>query len=198
MTMLMVTPTTSPTGLPGPGDALWAEAASLQLVLRAMVARLLGQGLGHPDVEDATQEALRRVLEGLGSLRAGEPLRPWAFGVARHVVLDELRARRRAQLRAVDPADDALDHLVAEGPDPETTAATEQRVGSARAALAQLPEGIRQALLLFHGEGLSYQQIATRLELPLGTVATWITRGRHDRAEACQPRRGSVLYGNSG
>ena len=196
MTMLlMALPATNPPGPAGPGDALRAEAAGLRPVLRAMIARLLGQGPGHPDVEDATQEALRRVIEGLGGLRAGEPLRPWAFGVARHVALDGLRARRRAQLRAGEAVDDVLERVAADGPDPETTAATEQRLGTVQAALAQLPEGTRQALLLFHGEGLSYQQIAERLGLPLGTVATWITRGRQSLAESCQPRgRSSLLW----
>jgi RNA polymerase sigma-70 factor (ECF subfamily) len=47
-----------------------------------------------------------------------------------------------------------------------------------------LPKGQRDALLLFHGEGLGYQEISTRLGVPLGTVATWITRGRQSMAAA--------------
>ena len=194
--MLLATAAPLPPGTSGPADALRAEAAGLAPALRGLIARLLGQGHDHPDVEDATQEALRRVIEGLGSVRSGEPLRPWAFGVARHVALDGRRARRRAIERSDDHADDALDTLAADGPDPESAAATEQRADAARTALAQLPEGTRQALLLFHGEGLSYQEIAARMELPLGTVATWITRGRQSLAAACLPRQRSTFLWN--
>jgi RNA polymerase sigma-70 factor (ECF subfamily) len=52
--------------------------------------------------------------------------------------------------------------------------------------LAKLPDGPRHALQLFHLEGLSYQEIASRLTVPLGTVATWVTRGRKAMAEALE------------
>lgn len=169
-----------------PGRLPEGEVASLRPALRGLIARVLGQALAHPDVEDATQEALRRVLESAGSLRPGEPLRPWAFGVARHVALDALRSRRRSlQRHGTDEPADALDTLVDAAPDPESVAQTEQQADAVREALATLPEGQRQALLLFHGEGLSYQQIAARLSLPVGTVATWITRGRKTITDAC-------------
>jgi hypothetical protein len=44
---------------------------------------------------------------------------------------------------------------------------------------------MRQALLLFHGEGLSYLQIAEKMSLPVGTVATWITRARKHLSASC-------------
>ena len=52
--------------------------------------------------------------------------------------------------------------------------------------MATLPEGPRKALELFHLDGLGYQQIAERLGVPLGTVATWVTRGRRALAEALE------------
>ncbi len=55
-----------------------------------------------------------------------------------------------------------------------------------RRILVQLPEGPRKALELFHLEGLSYQEAAQRLGVPLGTVATWVTRGRKAMAEALE------------
>jgi RNA polymerase sigma-70 factor (ECF subfamily) len=54
-----------------------------------------------------------------------------------------------------------------------------------------LPDGPRNALQLFHMEGLSYQEIAGRLEVPLGTVATWVTRGRKAMAEALEDDAGA-------
>lgn len=57
-----------------------------------------------------------------------------------------------------------------------------------RRVLETLPEGPRQALMLFHLEELGYQEIAKRLGVPLGTVATWVTRGRKALAEALESR----------
>ncbi|HRG97235.1 MAG TPA: sigma factor-like helix-turn-helix DNA-binding protein, partial [Polyangiaceae bacterium] len=58
-----------------------------------------------------------------------------------------------------------------------------QREAQVARALGRLPEGPRRALELFHAEGLGYAAIAERLGVPLGTVATWVTRGRRAVAE---------------
>src|SRR5258708_38762759 len=83
------------------------EAAQLQPVVRAVVAAVLREGPSHPDVEDCTGEALRRAIEGSERLRDGEPVRPWVVGIARHVALDLLRARKRRRVVANDTAPDS-------------------------------------------------------------------------------------------
>lgn len=185
----------SPGVRPSAGRLEPGELSALRPALRGMIARLLSLGVEHPDVEDATQETLRRILEGSSSLTPGSPLRPWAFGVARHVALDALRTRRRTASRQ-QPDDGELLALPDEAPSPETSALARQRSVAAQQALEQLPEGMRRALLLFHGEGLSYQQIAERLDLPVGTVATWVTRGRKILATSCQERKPFLCIGN--
>lgn len=165
------------------------EAAALCPVVRATIACVLGDPVSHPDVEDCTHEALARALEGRARLRAGEPLRPWMLGIARHVALDALRRRRRARRVDGSTADDEaeggpLDHVVDPGPSPEDRAAGVERTRRLQAALERLAGPQREALIAFHVEGQSYQEIARRLELPLGTVATWIARGRRALAEA--------------
>ena len=52
--------------------------------------------------------------------------------------------------------------------------------------MQKLPDGPRKALELFHLEGLPYQEVGRRLGVPLGTVATWVTRGRKAMAEALE------------
>lgn len=178
------------------------QTAELRPVVRAVVACVLRERPDHADVEDCTSEALRRALEGQAQLRG--PVRPWVLGIARHVALDALRARQKQRQRNVDVPEDApssttalVDRLV----DP-SAAADEQMEAAERAArvrrvLATLPDGPRRALEAFHMEGLAYQQIAARLGVPLGTVATWVTRGRKAMAEALedevvQARRGGT------
>jgi RNA polymerase sigma-70 factor (ECF subfamily) len=170
--------------------ALPDEAASLRPVIRAAIACVLGERFDHPDVEDCTHEALARAIEGRERLREGEPLRPWVLGIARHVALDALRRRRRVRRLegAPDQGEDdggaPLDRIEDPGPSPEERAASVERARRLEGALQRLAGPQREALLAFHVEGLNYQQIARRLDIPLGTVATWIARGRRVLAEA--------------
>jgi RNA polymerase sigma-70 factor (ECF subfamily) len=167
-------------------NAFAQEAAALRPLVRAVVASMLRESLDHADVEDCTNDTLRRALEGQERLREGEAVRPWVVGIARHVAIDALRARKRARARDAgggqDENGEPLAPLVERLPD--TTDDQFERVAKARrdacvrSAIDALPDGQRKALTMFHLEGLGYQEIADRLEVPLGTVATWVMRGR--------------------
>lgn len=174
------------------GGAAHDETASLRLVVRSVIAAVLGEGKNHPDVEDCTHEALSRALEGRSRLREGEPLRPWVLGIARHVALDALRERRRA--RREQPSEGAeegaseqptwLERMADPAPGPEERAASAERGRKLQAAMLTLNNEQRSALVMFHVDGLGYQEIARRMGVPLGTVATWISRGRRSIADA--------------
>jgi RNA polymerase sigma-70 factor, ECF subfamily len=166
------------------------QTAALRPLVRAVVATLLGEGRDHPDVEDCTHEALRRALEGYGRLRDGEALRPWLVGIARHVALDKMRERKRVRRRAAGGEGQEGGELEATverfgdpGPGPDEQALHAERRRLVQQALEGLNESQRSALLLVHLEGLSYQEVAARLGVPLGTVATWIARGRRSVAD---------------
>ncbi|MGK4001651.1 sigma-70 family RNA polymerase sigma factor [Sorangium sp. So ce1036] len=184
----------APDGLPAASIAAVGasldEAAALRPVVRAAIACVLGERADHPDVEDCTHEALTRAFEGRGRLRDGEPLRPWVLGIARHVALDVLRRRRRTRRAEALPPGGAggqgeiLEAVEDPAPGPEERAAQRERARRIDVALQKLAEPQRRALLAFHVEGLDYQQISRRLGVPLGTVATWIARGRRCLAEA--------------
>jgi RNA polymerase sigma factor (sigma-70 family) len=170
--------------------AISHEATALSLVVRAVVAAVLREKPSHPDVDDATHETLRRAFEGRSRLREGEPFRPWVVGIARHVALDVLRQRRRAlREEPVDgPDSDAgtrtLASLVDPAPTPDDHAALRQRAERVDKALATLSDEQQAAMRMFHVEGIGYQVIAARLRVPLGTVATWLSRGRRAVADA--------------
>lgn len=165
------------------------ETAALRPVVRAVIACVLGERQDHPDVEDCTHETLRRALEGRARLREGEPLRPWVVGIARHVALDLRRQRRRQRaLSAPAPVDDdaeaPVDRIADPGPTPDERAALKERAGRVAAALEGLAAPQREAMLLFHVEGEGYARIAERMGVPIGTVATWLSRGRRSLADA--------------
>jgi RNA polymerase sigma-70 factor (ECF subfamily) len=153
---------------------------SYRPTVRALVAHVLGVGIGDPDVEDCTSEALRRALEGHARLQAGAPLRPWLLGIARHVALDARRARARQWRREVGADADTpprVEDVETPLPDPHAHAESSQRAQRLQRALAALPAPHRQALSL-HAEGLGYREVAAELGVPLGTVCTWIARSR--------------------
>jgi RNA polymerase sigma factor (sigma-70 family) len=171
--------------------AFAAATAELRPHVRAVVAAVLGVERTHPDVDDCAQEAVRRAIEGRGRLRDGEPLRPWVTGIARHVALDTLRARKRQRERTVTapPSEDGsspdpLERVPDAGPSAFDRLADAERGAVVARALQSLPDGQRSALTMFHMEGLQYQEIAARLGVPLGTVATWVMRARKSVAAA--------------
>jgi len=176
--------------------SLREQASELRPLVRAVVACVLREPPDHADVEDCTSEAMRRALEAQSEVRG--PVRPWVLGIARHVALDTLRARQKQRARSVEIPNGApsstnlvMDRLIDPGAGADEQLETAERAAHVRRVLQQLPEGPRSALQLFHMEGLSYQEIAGRLEVPLGTVATWVTRGRKAMAEALEEDAGA-------
>jgi RNA polymerase sigma-70 factor (ECF subfamily) len=170
---------------------LAAATAELRPHVRAVVAAVMNVGRDHPDVDDCTNEALKRAIEGRDRLRPGEPLRPWVTGIARHVALDAMRARKRQRERTAlareteDGASvDPLDRVADPAPDAFQRLSDARRRDAVAAAMSALPDGQRKALTMFHMEGLQYQEIAARLGVPLGTVATWVMRARKSVAAA--------------
>lgn len=169
--------------------SLREQATELRPLVRAVVACVLREPPDHADVEDCTSEAMRRALEGQSEVRG--PVRPWVLGIARHVALDTLRARQKQRARHIEVRDESpsstsliMDRLIDPSAGADEQLETAERAAHVRRVLQQLPEGPRNALQLFHMEGLSYQEIAGRLDVPLGTVATWVTRGRKAMADA--------------
>lgn len=168
--------------------ALEREIGAERGLVCAVIARMLRERRDHPDVEDVASECLRRAIENASSRKG--PLRPWLLGIARHVTLDRIRFRRRERARfeqtpptADESAPNAIDRAAADVTPADEAIEARERAESLRAALARLPEGQRRALELFHLESLDYQEISKRLNVPLGTVATWILRGRRTLAD---------------
>jgi RNA polymerase sigma-70 factor (ECF subfamily) len=145
----------------------------------SLAARLVGPA----DAEDVVQETFLRAYRGLESFRGESSLKTWLFAIAlnraraRHGTLSRLKALfapRSVRDDVADALDDAADPSA--GPE-EASLAREQRV-RLRAAIRTLPEEFRTAVILRDLEGLSYQEIAAVLQVPIGTVRSRIARGR--------------------
>jgi RNA polymerase sigma-70 factor, ECF subfamily len=114
-------------------------------------------------------------------------IKPWLFRIARNACVDELRRR---QLVRWEPLEGTRKSSSGEGPvppaallssdshDPEREALRSERADLVRRALRRLPTRYRTCLLLREAEGLSCEEIGTRLQLSSGAVRTTLCRAR--------------------
>lgn len=137
------------------------------------------------EVHDTTQEALEKIVTKVGSYDAEKgSFRSWSLAIARHTCID--RQRRRSLERRTFHADGEAETAAAHGqtPNPEHLALARSDARQLQLALAELPEPMRAAIVMFHVHETSYEDIAAALEVPIGTVMTWLHRGRKRVREA--------------
>ncbi len=139
------------------------------------VRRFLRDLLRDPVAADeALQETFVRAHARLHTLRDGEKVLSWLFGIARRVTQEELRARQRRPLTRGDETDERVDQaLSAEGQLLKREA--DQLLAQ---ALGALGEDRRTALLLRIDHELDYQEIGAIMGWPLSTVKNEIHRAR--------------------
>ncbi len=154
------------------------ETAFTEIVRRhqGAVYRLCRRFLSPADAEDTAQEAFVRAFTRRADLDPTRPVLPWLLTVARHLAID--RIRRHQSSPTAPPIGDPDAHADKRAPSAEDAAIHAQRAARLRQGLAELPEGPREAVMLFHVEGMAYKDIATSLEVPVGTVMTWLHRAR--------------------
>lgn len=138
------------------------------------VFRLLLRWTGERELAlDLAQETFLKAFGALGRFRLDSDPAPWLFQIAHRLFLDHLRKARP----------DSLDAYQESGAQPEPGALDARIEGlgeseALNAALAGLPEPWRQALVLRHFQDQPYEAIAEILGVPMGTVKTWLHRGR--------------------
>lgn len=162
----------------------------LYLAHHASVYRYALGELGEADdARDIVQETFVRAWGALARFRGESSLLHWLFRIARNLIIDRARARRRRGEISLDaPLDDTGtslgDRLAASRPGPEDAAESVEEMGQFRAAIAALPAAQRSVFLLREWEGLPYEGIADRLGLNVGTVRSRLARAREALLEA--------------
>ena len=135
--------------------------------------------LGNPDdAADAAQDALLAMIRKLDGFRGEAAFTTWLYRVTMNVCYDHLRrAKRRPVLRRDDDAP---------VPEPALDDHADAVAGAhdVAAALEQVPEDFRVAIVLADVHDLPYDEIAKVLDLPVGTVKSRVHRGRIALAKA--------------
>jgi RNA polymerase sigma-70 factor (ECF subfamily) len=147
--------------------------------------------------EDLAQDTFIKVLNNIDRYRPEFKLSSWLFKIANNVTIDHLRKRQLATVsldgspHAQTAAEAQATSLDVESRGESALEAIESReLGSAiERAIGKLRPEYRSCILLRHVEGRSYEEIAATLDLPLGTVKTYIHRARHELREALESLR---------
>lgn len=142
--------------------------------------------------EDLAQEAFIRAFRAIGGYNPGYKFSSWIFKIAHNLTIDHLRKRRIDTISlegspdAVTEEEQARTRPVLESPGERPDAHVEnlELGGAIEAAIGRLRPHYRTVTLLRHVEGYSYNEIAEILDLPLGTVKTYIHRARLELKEA--------------
>lgn len=154
--------------------------ATYQSAIYNYVMRMIGNGEDAADLMLATFE---KALRAWARRPADLQVRPWLYRIATNTCLDELRHRRVIHWQSLDPAEGAIPHPVA--PDnPERSVLQAEESRRVRAALEEIPERYRVALLLRESEGLSCEDIGAALGISRSAAKVLLFRAREKLRQA--------------
>jgi len=142
------------------------------------------------EARDLTQETFLRAFQSIVHFRGESDLRTWIYRIAINQARNRWRwwrRRRRDVTISIDAADangrplGLITSLKAVNvPDPEQNAIANERERALRKALSTLRRVYREAVVLRDIEGLAYEEIATALDISVGTVKSRLARGRQE------------------
>tara|TARA_B100000029_G_scaffold503168_1_gene579646 strand:- start:311 stop:805 length:495 start_codon:yes stop_codon:yes gene_type:complete len=121
------------------------------------------------DAEDLVQQTFLAAGEHADQLRDKSKVRPWLCTILRNEFLKLVRSRRRATTVSLDAVGE---------PSPERSRPAHVDAEAIGLAIDALPEEFRVPIVLYYFEEMSYREIATSLELPIGTVMSRLSRGK--------------------
>jgi len=124
--------------------------------------------------EDASQETFIRAWQNLSSYRPQTPLRNWLYRIAFNAGMDMLRKEKRILPNAIE------DMQLTDGqPGLESLVSQQERTQLVQKAILSLPDASRAVLVLREYESMSYQEISSTLDIPVGTVMSRLSYARN-------------------
>jgi len=147
--------------------------------------------------EDLAQETFVKVLNGIRSYRPEFKFSSWIFKIANNAAIDHLRRKHLDTLslegsplaHSLDAAEATALQIGARDESPLDEVAARELGTAIERAIARLRPEYRACILLRDVEGYSYDEIAQTLDLPLGTVKTYIHRARNELRRSLEDRR---------
>ena len=160
------------------------------------IERLIGRMVRDSDlVEDIAQETFIRAYRALHQFRGDAQFYTWLYRIAVNTAKKALVDMRRNPvisenaMRSGGDDDETsfIDNELTSEETPETILAAKEIAETVNAAMASLPEDLRQAVTLREIEGMSYEEIAEVMHCPIGTVRSRIFRAREAISAKVKP-----------
>jgi len=159
---------------------------------RRVYAVALGVLKSPADAQDVVQEAFTKVSRHLPDFQGNSSFYTWLYRISMNLAIDQLRRRKSARLvdydDAIGRADDADEGGLSAAPldaaDPGHTHSRKELAAKIRDALETLSDNHRQVILLREVEGLSYDEIATVMKVPKGTIMSRLFHARRNLQSA--------------
>ena len=173
------------------------EKAAFELLVakyQRKLVRLLSRFIRDPtEVEDVAQEAFIKAYRALPSFRGDSAFYTWLYRIGINTAKNYLVAmgRRAPTVSETESADGEGSEESGQVPDyntPENELMSRQIAETVNRAVEDLPEELRTAITLRELEGLSYEEIASIMNCPIGTVRSRIFRAREAIAEKLRPQ----------
>jgi RNA polymerase sigma-70 factor, ECF subfamily len=147
-----------------------------------MVGTVIWRATGDDQiVEDLSQETFLRVFRAMGYFDSRGKLSTWIYTIANRVAIDHLRKNSRWREESLtDESGTDVKRAMSdpESPDPEDALAHKEIRGVIQNELALLPETYRLALVYTAIDELDYQTVAAMMDIPVGTLKTYVFRGK--------------------
>lgn len=166
----------------GDREAFTQLIVQYQVPLYNTALRMVGS---REDAADITQETFLRAWEKIRTLRDA-PFKSWLFQIAVNLCYDHFRRGRRYGVMPDEEQGGKIVGLGVAMPDPQERAEANERARIVRESIESLDHDMRVALVLRDINGMSYDEIAGVLGVPLGTVKSRIARARDQVQEHLQ------------
>ena len=146
------------------------------------------------DAADIAADTFVRIYSSIGSFRGDSSFVTWLFRVVTNIYLDSRKRRKTRQTVSLDEVVALEESTVQrqvedEGPTPQELVEASERSAALQAAVASLPEYQRLMIVMYHSEGMAYEEIAETLHLPIGTVKSRLNRARLALRRKLEPLR---------
>lgn len=163
----------------GPSNGHTPLTVDLQEYLDGLYSYSLVLSRNQAEAEDLVQETCLRALRAMARLRPDSNVKSWLFTILRNIWLNQLRQRKTApDIVDLDADEHGANRAVDSSRDPHAAYVSDLEGEQVRRAIEQLPLEFREIILLREYEELSYEEIATMLQCPVGTVMSRLARAR--------------------
>lgn len=146
------------------------------------------------DAADVAADTFVRLYTSLSSFRGSSSFVTWLYRVVTNIFLDSRKRKRIRQTQSLDDVVELEESSVQrqyddDSPTPHEVVEGRERTAALQKAVASLPEYQRIMIVMFHVDGLAYEEIAESLQLPIGTVKSRLNRARLALRHKLEPVR---------